>query len=126
MHSALQLQQVSDEAMVFYPGSTVLDAMDANDLSETNLFSTFVQLDPLSALYNGSVQRSMDIITLSAGAMSNEDDAYFSRDVGPYWFQQAGQPKVYQEMAKIVGINGKTVDPADAYIDWRSGLRLRK
>ena len=126
MHSALQLQQVSDEAMVFYPGSTVLDAMDANDLSETNLFSTFVQLDPLAALYNGSVQRGMDIITLSAGAMSGEDDAYFSRDVGPYWFQQADQPKVYQEMAKIIGVNGKTVDPADAYIDWRAGLRLRK
>ena len=126
MHTALQLQLVSDEAMVFYPGSTVLDAMDANDLSETNLFSTFVQLDPLAAMWNGSVTRIKDIAGYGIGAMAGEEDAYFKRDVGPYWFQQADQPKVYQEMAKMIGINGKTVDPADAYLDWQAGLRLRK
>ena len=126
MHTALQLQLVSDEAMVFYPGSTVLDAMDLNDLSETNLFATFVQLDPLSAMNSGSTLRIYNILGYGIGAMAGDDDAYFKRDVGPYWFQQADQPKVYQEMAKMIGINGKTVDPADAYLDWQAGLRLRK
>lgn len=128
LHAGMQGTLVSDEALTFYPGSFLLDAADLNDLGESNLYTSGAGLvsSPFQALWNGTGSRILNISKLMIGAAAGEEDAYYKRDVGPYWFQQEGQPKYIQEMAKIIGLTGKTADPADAYVDWQAGLRLRR
>ena len=44
----------------------------------------------------------------------DDDKAYYSRDTGPYSFQQKGGSKLTAKLAKLVGLTGSTIDPAMA------------
>jgi hypothetical protein len=46
--------------------------------------------------------------------MKDDDKAYYSRDTGPYSFQQKGGSKLTAKLAKLLGLTGSTIDPATA------------
>lgn len=46
--------------------------------------------------------------------MKNDDQAYYTRDTGPYWFQQKGGSKLTAKLAKLLGFTGSSLDGAMA------------
>ena len=46
--------------------------------------------------------------------MKNDDQAYYTRDTGPYWFQQKGGSKLVAKLAKLLGFTGSSLDGAMA------------
>ena len=43
--------------------------------------------------------------------VTNSESAYYSRDVGPYRWQKEGSAKVWNDLFRIVGVTGSSVDP---------------
>lgn len=51
-----------------------------------------------------------DLINLASG----DDGAYYTRDTGPYFFQQKEGNKFMAGVARLLGFTGSTLDPAMA------------
>ena len=46
--------------------------------------------------------------------MQGDESAYYTRDTGPYFFQQQEGNKLLAGLARLVGFTGSTLDPAMA------------
>lgn len=50
-----------------------------------------------------------DVVQLAG----DDDRAFYGRDMGPFEFQQKGEAKILNHLAKLVGVKGTTVDPTE-------------
>lgn len=119
LHLINQMMQVHQEAATFSPISISGGAPLAGSVGE--LFKS-----PYSAILKPSFERAGTIFSLANQTARGDKGAYYTRDVGPWWFQKQGSNKLTKETLGFIGINGKTVDPANAIVQWQQGQRLRK
>jgi len=119
LHAINQMMQVHQEAATFSP----LGLNGSSPLSGS-LLEMFTS--PYSAIVTPTVSRGMDVYSLGRKAVTGDRGAYYTRDVGPWMWQKQGSTKMTAETLKFIGLNGKTVDPANAIVQWQQGQKLRK
>ena len=119
LHAINQMMQVHQEAATFTP--LALDGTAPLTGSIVEMFTS-----PYSAIVTPTVSRGMDIYSLGRKTMRGDRGAYYTRDVGPWMWQKQGSSKMTAETLKFIGLNGKTVDPANAIVQWQQGQKLRK
>lgn len=119
LHMINQMMQVHQEAATFTPLS-----VDGSAPGFTSILE-MVQ-SPVSAIFTPTVARASSIATLLQKTASGDRGAYYTRDVGPWMWQKQGSNKAAAETLKFIGLNGKTVDPANAIVQWQQGQKLRK
>jgi hypothetical protein len=90
-------------------------------LAETEQFTSPNQVKNMarniltpSALYGITLEKPMNVLTHTYGALRNDPSAFYKKDAGPYSFQKQGEAKVYNDLAKMFGITGSQVDPVKA------------
>ena len=118
LHMLNQMIQVHQEAATFTP-------MDAN-FNSPGLRSIGEMIQsPVSAIWTPTVARGGKIFTGIQATAKGKRSAEYTRDVGPWLWQKEGSNKAAAETLKFIGLNGKTVDPANAIVQWQQGQRLR-
>ena len=58
--------------------------------------------------------------------VTGDPKAYYTRRVGAYDWQQKEEAKVKNRIAKMIGLTGKSIDPADAvqgFKTWQSMIK---
>jgi hypothetical protein len=70
-------------------------------------------LDP-KTLYGTTVKKPLEFLDHTSQYLNDNPAGYYKRDVGPYWFQKQGQPKLLNDVADIFGVTGSQVDPVTA------------
>ena len=58
------------------------------------------------------------------GMVSNDDSAYYKKDIGPYSWQKAESAKIWNHFGKAVALTGKTVDSAKEIQDFKSAENI--
>jgi len=119
LHAINQMMQVHQEAATFSPVS-----LDGSSPGFTSILE-MVQ-SPVSAIFTPTVARANTVVGLLQKTATGDRGAYYTRDVGPWMWQQQGANKAAAETLKFIGLNGKTVDPANAIVQWQQGQKLRK
>ena len=78
-------------------------------------------------LANGpSLQTYGKILGDVIGMVSQDDSAYYSKDVGPYPWQKAESAKILNHVGKAFALTGKTLDPSKAIQDFISAENIYK
>jgi len=78
------------------------------------LYNYFDLLDLKSIAFGPTTDTYREILDDMIHIMKGDDKAYYTRDTGPYFFQQKGGSKLLAKLAKLVGFTGSTLDPAMA------------
>lgn len=78
------------------------------------LYNYFDLLDLKSIAFGPTTDTYREILDDMIHIMKQDDKAYYSRDTGPYYFQQKGGSKLVAKLAKLVGFTGSSLDPAMA------------
>lgn len=102
LHILNQLIQVraENEQFIPLPGYGLDNFAEMTDLKSIALGPTF----------DAYVRMLDDLINLASG----DDGAYYTRDTGPYFFQQKEGNKFMAGVARLLGFTGSTLDPAMA------------
>jgi hypothetical protein len=102
LHSLNLLMQVRAENEQFLPvpGLGLDNYMELLDLKSIAFGPT---MDTYSQMFDDAIH-----------IMKDDGKAYYTRDTGPYYFQQEGGSKLMAKLAKILGFTGSTIDPAMA------------
>ena len=58
--------------------------------------------------------RLVALLFLSLHLLSNDNRAYYTRDVGPYSWQKEGAPKIFNDFGYLFGFTGNQIDPVKA------------
>lgn len=116
LHMINQMMQVHQEANTFTPWHS-----EGLVLSGSELFTS-----PFQAIWQPSVGRLWNITGLMYSQATGHRSSRYTRDVGPWAWQKQGSSKMWAEIFKLIGLTGKTVDPAEAILKWQQGQRLRK
>jgi hypothetical protein len=74
----------------------------------------FNLLDLKSIAFGPTTDTYRGILDDAIHIMKGDDKAYYSRDTGPYFFQQKGGSKLLAKLAKLLGFTGSSIDPATA------------
>ena len=100
LHILNQLIQVraENEQFIPLPGYGLDNFAEMTDLKSIALGPTF----------DAYVRMLDDLINLASG----DDGAYYTRDTGPYFFQQKEGSKFMAGVARLLGFTGSTLDPA--------------
>ena len=67
--------------------------------------------DTTNLVMGPTLELYLNILKDFGNILFNSDDAVYSQEVGPYSFQQEGEYKLYNRLAKIFGISGKNASP---------------
>lgn len=78
------------------------------------LFNYMDLLDLKSIAFGPTTDTYREILDDMIHIAKQDDKAYYTRDVGPYYFQQEGGSKLMAKLAKLLGFTGASVDPAMA------------
>jgi hypothetical protein len=100
LHALNQVMSVRAENEQFLPlpGVGLDDYLNLTDLKS-------IALGPTTDTWTAAFEDLYAIVT-------NSDDAYYTRDVGPYSFQKKESPKLIAKLAKLAGFTGTSLDPA--------------
>ena len=109
-HALFQLLLVHAENRQFVPLPTIVykgtqfgfGLGDYANLTEGGSIVTGPTFGAYSSILNDLIQLGGD-----------DDRAFYGRDMGPFEFQQKGEAKVLNHLAKLVGVKGTTVDPTE-------------
>lgn len=71
-------------------------------------------LDVKSVAFGPTIKTAFDLIQDVAYLTTGNEKAYYQKDAGAYEFNQEGDPKLYNHLAKAFGFNSSTMDPAKA------------
>jgi hypothetical protein len=63
-----------------------------------------------SSLFGNTIGLYLKLMEDTTNWITNDEDAYYKRDEGPYWWQKKGTPKFYKDLFKTVGFTGATGD----------------
>jgi hypothetical protein len=63
-----------------------------------------------TSLFGNTVNVYLKLLEDVTNWMTGDEDAYYKRDEGPFWWQKKGQPKFFKDMFKTVGFTGSTGD----------------
>jgi hypothetical protein len=74
----------------------------------------FDLLDLKSIAFGPTTDTYREILDDAIHIMKGDDKAYYTRDTGPYFFQQEGGSKLLAKLAKLMGFTGSAIDPAIA------------
>jgi hypothetical protein len=78
------------------------------------LYNYLDLLDLKSVVFGPTTDTYRQILDDMIHIAKGDDQAYYSRDTGPYYFQQEGGSKLVAKIAKLLGFTGSTIDPAMA------------
>lgn len=78
------------------------------------LYSYFDLLDLKSIALGPTTDTYLEVLNDWIHIMQGDDKAYYTRDTGPYYFQQKGGSKLTAKLAKLMGFTGSSLDPAMA------------
>lgn len=76
------------------------------------LFNYFDLLDLKSIAFGPTTDTYREILDDMIHILKQDDKAYYTRDTGPYYFQQKGGSKLMAKLAKLMGFTGSALDPA--------------
>ena len=79
-------------------------------------------LDLKSVAFGPTVDTYTQIFDDTWKIVTGDPKASYTRDVGPYEWQQKGSSKVYNRIAKSIGLTGTSLDPALAIQNFQSAL----
>ena len=120
LHMINQMMQVHQEAATFSP-------IQADLKGSPGLTSVMeIVQSPYNAIISPTASRAMTLASLLQKSLTGDRGAYYTRDVGPWMWQKQESNKAAAETLKFIGLNGKTVDPAEAIVKWQQGQKLRK
>lgn len=71
-------------------------------------------LDLKSIAFGPTIKTAFDLIQDVSYLATGDDKAYYQKDAGAYKFNQEGDPKIWNHIAKAIGFNSSSVDPARA------------
>jgi len=69
---------------------------------------------PRSLAFGPTLETYVKMFTLGYYQATGDPSAYYKRDTGPYKWQQQGGSKFLTHMMRSMGLNGSTLDPAQA------------
>jgi len=81
--------------------------------SNLNLFIPQLGQQYLSwgPIYDRGIRMPWEIIKHTGGAILGRKSAFYTKDIGPYWFQKEGSAKVWVDIANLFGLTGNTTSP---------------
>ena len=114
LHALNLLMQVRAENEQFLPlpGVGLDDYLNLTDLKS-------IALGPTTDTWTAAITDMYNVAV-------NNEDAYYTRDVGPYSFQKKESPKIIAKLAKLVGFTGSAVDPAKGIQSFVSAQALAR
>jgi hypothetical protein len=77
-------------------------------------------------LYDRGVKAPVKILYHAYGALAGKDNAFYSRDIGPYSFQKQESAKVWKDIADMFGLTGNQVSPVKQIQATHSARQLNK
>lgn len=78
-------------------------------------------------IYDRGIKMPIQIVSHATGSIIGKKTAFYSKKVGPYWFQQKGSSKMWMDLGNLFGLTGNTVSPVKQIeSQWkiRQGLSL--
>ena len=120
VHMLNQLMQVRAENEQFIP------LPSETPLVGGGLFSYFDLLDIKSIVLGPTTDTYLEVLNDGIHIMKGDDKAYYSRDTGPYYFQQKGGSKLIAKLAKLLGFTGSAIDPAMAIEKFHSAQAMAR
>ena len=63
-----------------------------------------------TSLFSNTANVYMKLTEDVTNWLTGDEDAYYKRDEGPFWWQKKGQPKFFKDFFKTVGFTGGTGD----------------
>ncbi len=78
-----------------------------------------------SSLFGNTVNIYIKLLEDMTNYMTGDEDAYYKRDEGPFWWQKKGTPKFFKDMFKTVGFTGGTGDTRKALETIESQSKVR-
>lgn len=100
-HSLYMLWLVHSENKQFIP----LPGYGLNEMTS--------MLDLKSVVTGPTIKTYQKILDDNIAMITGSESAYYTRDVGPYRWQKEGSAKVWNDLARIVGLTGSTLDPGE-------------
>lgn len=101
-HTMLMIMQVRGENDQFLP----FPGLGINDYKQ--------YLDIKSMVFGPTLKTYADIAQDLGYLVSGNDKAYYQKDVGSYEWQQQDEAKIWNHIAKAIGVTGSSIDPANA------------
>jgi hypothetical protein len=96
-HAVLTMLNVDQENSFFYSPGKQIDIFGS---------TTFIN--------SATIETYWKVINLTAGAISEDPDAFYKKDGGAMFFQQEGEAKAWKQFVKLFGLKGKFADPTTA------------
>lgn len=69
-------------------------------------------LDLKSIAFKPTVQTYMDLVDHMYDIIAGNEKGYYQKKVGPYKWQEAGSPKIWASLFRVLGLSGSALDPA--------------
>jgi hypothetical protein len=63
-----------------------------------------------SSLFGNTVNLYIKLLEDLTNWTTGDEDAYYKKDEGPFWWQKEGTPKIYKDVFKTIGFTGGTGD----------------
>ncbi len=63
-----------------------------------------------TSLFGNTINIYLKLLEDSTNWLTGDEDAYYKRDEGPFWWQKEGTPKFWKDLFKTVGFTGATGD----------------
>lgn len=101
-HALLMLMQTRGENDQFLP----FPGLGINDYKQW--------LDIKSMVFGPTLKTYADIAQDVGYLVTGDDKAYYQKDVGAYKWQQQDEAKIWNHIAKAIGVTGSSIDPAVA------------
>jgi len=108
-HLLYQTMSVASENMQYYKVGFYSDMLSNFNLANGPSLQTYGKI-------------LGDIINM----VTDDDAAYYKKDVGPYSWQKAESAKILNHVAKMFSLTGKTLDPSKAIQDFKSAENIYK
>jgi len=83
-------------------------------------------LDLKSIAFGPTVKSYQQLITDGLDIMHGKESANYSRDIGPYEWQEKGSPKIYAHFAAMFTMKGSNIDPAVGIKNFQSVQAMAK
>lgn len=83
-------------------------------------------LDLKSIAFGPTTDKLFSITDDIMNIVKGDEAAYYKRKVGPYAWQDQGGLKLWNHLAKMFGITGTSIDPANAITNFQKNIQRRK
>lgn len=107
-HLLLNIMQINGENNQFLP------------FPGAGLNSYKQMLDIRSLALGPNLKVGFEVIQDVANLVTGDDHAYYQKSIGPYTWQEEGNAKIFNHIAKAWGISGTNIDPSNAIKNYQS------